>query len=76
MLYYVYRQERTTQLKGDYMRKGKIYCPVNGWDCPYYKNGECGIENPLEECDDFGYFWNADDDYICEDEERTAFENE
>lgn len=19
------------------MRKGKIYCPVNGWDCPYYK---------------------------------------
>lgn len=56
------------------MRKGKIYCPVNGWDCSYYKNGECGIENPLKECDDFGYFWDADDDYICEDEERTAFE--
>ena len=18
------------------MEKGKIYCPVNGWDCPYY----------------------------------------
>lgn len=28
------------------MRKGKIYCPVNGWDCPYYKDGECGIESP------------------------------
>ena len=35
---------------------------------------ECGIENPLEECSDFGYFWDEDDDYICEDEERTAFE--
>ena len=56
------------------MRKKKIYCPANGWDCPYYKKGECGIENPAKECDDFGYFWDADDDYICEDEERTAFE--
>ena len=76
MLYYVYKQKEMTQSKGGYMRKGKIYCPLNGWDCPYYKKGECGIENPLEECDDFGYFWDADDDYICEDEERTAFENE
>ena len=76
MLYYVYKQERTTQSKGGHMRKKKIYCPANGWDCPYYKKGECGIENPLEECDDFSYFWDADDDYICEDEERTAFEDE
>ena len=31
----------------------KYYCPVNGWDCPYYaENGECLCENPLEECDD------------------------
>ena len=29
------------------MRKGKIYCPANGWDCPYYKNGECGLDNPM-----------------------------
>ena len=57
------------------MRKGKIYCPANGWDCPYYKKGECGIEDPIKECDDFGYFWDEDDGYICEDEERTAFEN-
>ena len=56
------------------MRKGKIYCPANGWDCPYYKNGECGIENPLADCDDFVLFWDVDDDFICEDEERTAFE--
>lgn len=56
------------------MRTKKIYCPSNGWDCPYYKNGECGIESPMEECDDFAYFWDEDDDYICEDEERMVFE--
>ena len=56
------------------MRTGKIYCPANSWDCPYYKNGECGIENPLTDCDDFVLFWDEDDDFICEDEERTAFE--
>lgn len=56
------------------MRTKKIYCPSNSWDCPYYKHGECGIEDPMRDCDDFGCFWEEDDDYICEDEERTAFE--
>lgn len=35
------------------MRKGKIYCPVNGWDCPYYQDNECGLEDPYRDCDDF-----------------------
>ena len=56
------------------MRTGKIYCPANGLDCPYYKDGECGIENPLFECDDFMFFWDEDEDFICKDEKRTAFE--
>ena len=56
------------------MRKEKIYCPANGWDCPYFKNGECGVENPLLDCSDFRLFWDEGDDFICEDEERTAFE--
>ena len=40
-----------------------FHCPVNGWDCPYYKNTAnvdgkkehclCTMENPYEECDDF-----------------------
>ena len=55
------------------MRMNKIYCPLNGWDCPYYKEGECGIEDPMNDCDDFWVFWNEDDDYET-DEERTAFE--
>lgn len=53
--------------------KGHIHCPVNGWDCPYYKkNGICGIypdDDPLLECDDFYFFWGNNDsmDYICYD---------
>lgn len=32
----------------------KIYCPVNGWDCPYWnKDGTCSLENVTEECDDY-----------------------
>lgn len=48
----------------------KIYCPVNGWDCPYYKSGLCTIENPIENCDDFAVFWDEDDDYVADDEEE------
>ena len=47
------------------MKRGAHYhCPVNGWDCPHYKDHEiiegneefclCKIPgNPYEECDDF-----------------------
>ena len=65
------------------MKKGKhFHCPVNGWDCPYYKDrdiieGEeefhlCTIEgDPYEECDDFFSMWEGDDpddytDYVEE----------
>ena len=41
-----------------------IYCPVNGWDCPYWReNGKCIIDNPMEDCDDFAFFWDDWDDY-------------
>ena len=41
----------------------KFYCPVNGWDCPYWKkDGSCSMvdegTDPTLECDDAGYFWN------------------
>lgn len=51
--------------------KGHIHCPCNGYDCPYWKKGICSLyseeENwadPLEECSDFGMFWDEGDDYI------------
>ena len=53
-----------------------FHCPVNGWDCPYYKNKECGLEDPHADCDDFASMWDKDDDYLCEDEERTFFEKD
>ena len=55
------------------MEKGKIYCPVNGWDCPYYgKKGICTMypnADPIDECDDFAFFWDKGDDYICYEDE-------
>ena len=36
-----------------------IFCPANGWDCPFYENGICYIANPVEECDDFGSFFES-----------------
>ena len=40
----------------------KIYCPLNGWDCPYYtEGGECICEKPEENCDDYMTFWESFD---------------
>lgn len=54
-------------------KKGKIYCVVNAWDCPYYNaNGVCMMypdTDPIDECDDFATFWDKGDDYI-------SYENE
>ena len=40
-----------------------IFCPVNGWDCPYYDNGVCYIADPVEECDDFASFFPTWEDW-------------
>ena len=51
--------------------KGHVHCPVNGWDCPYYKKGVCTLylkSNPVIECDDFAFFWDENDDFICYDD--------
>ena len=42
---------------------GPIYCPVNGWDCPYYKDGKCHIQDPVNDCDDFASFWPNWEEY-------------
>lgn len=50
-----------------------IYCPVNGWDCPYFDaNGCCMMypdTDPIKECDDFAAVWDEGDDYIVNPEE-------
>jgi len=53
----------------------KFYCPVNGWDCPYWeRDGTCSIvdngDDPVKECDDAATFWDEDDDYFVYDYEN------
>ena len=31
------------------------------------------MENPYNDCGDFSVVWDKNDDYVCEDEERTFF---
>lgn len=56
------------------MKVKVIYCPVNGWDCPYYDANECCMmypnTDPIDECDDFATFWNKGDDYVAELEKK------
>lgn len=35
------------------------YCPVNGWDCPYYQKGVCHVDDPVEDCDDWIFFFSS-----------------
>lgn len=37
----------------------KVFCTVNGYDCPYYENGICYIADPVNECDDFNLFFET-----------------
>lgn len=44
----------------------KFFCPVNGWDCPYWREdwdgGCCSLvdegKDPIEECDDAATFYD------------------
>lgn len=48
----------------------KYYCPVNGWDCPYWqKDGSCICENPTIECDDAAWWEDYFSDLEDEKEE-------
>lgn len=53
------------------MRTFKITCPTAGFDCPYFKCEECGIEDPANDCDDFAAY-ACEDDYVF-DEPRTLY---
>ena len=69
------------------MTNKHIHCPVNGWDCPYWKEGNiCTMyptDDPYEECDDFYAMWHEWDgesettpeDYICEEDHENEESN-
>lgn len=59
----------------------KFFCPVNGWDCPYFKkDGSCSMIDegldPLDECDDAAFFWEDEDGCPCvwEDENGNRYD--
>ena len=48
----------------DGCHKGEpIFCPVNGWDCPYYDDGTCFTRDPMEDCDDCASMFGSWDDW-------------
>ena len=64
------------------MKGAHYHCPVNGWDCPYYKDSEiiegseeyclCKMKDHYHDCDDFYCMWEGyspEDytDYVDED---------
>ena len=53
-----------------------VYCPVNGWDCPYFKNNFCTIENPEENCDDFALIADFFSDLDDEEEDEPDYKDE
>jgi len=62
-------------------KEEKIFCPANGWDCPYYHDGDgaCMMKEeegvgPLHECDDYDYFFGEDG--IFPDEEPADIDDD
>lgn len=59
----------------------KFFCPVNGWDCPYWKkDGSCSMvdngDDPVEKCDDAYSVWGDDEDsyFVWEDNEGNRYD--
>ena len=48
------------------------HCPVNGFDCPYYEDGICGLDDPLADCDDFASLWDEGEEDWCDGGEECA----
>lgn len=41
-----------------------VFCPIADMTCPYCdKDGLCHISDPLEECSDFGAYYDSWDEY-------------
>lgn len=40
----------------------KHFCPSDDYTCPYLTiDGECTLDDPMADCDDY-YYYNGDDD--------------
>ena len=59
------RDAKKGTYNGDY-----TYCPVNAYcDCPYCdQKSICHVDDPLEDCDDWGTFWESWEDWLAADD--------
>ena len=61
------------------MMTKKFFCPVNGWDCPYFnKDCSCAMvedgDNPILECYEAANFYEDPEDcFVWEDENDNRF---
>ena len=46
------------------MLNNEYFCPVGQWDCPYYNQGQCELNNPQLECDDYALISIEDEEEI------------
>ena len=59
-----------------------FYCPVNGWDCPYFKkDNTCALvdegDDPVMECDDAAAIYDEEDDYFMyRDEDGKEYDRQ
>ena len=63
------------------MMTKKFFCPVNGWDCPYWKeDNSCALvddgDDPITECDDAAFFADEElgDWFVWEDENGSRWD--
>ena len=75
MLRHRQQQARNAAIRRDNEREvSKMKkCPVCDMACPYInRSGNCVLDNPAEECDEFAYY---DDDPNCDDDaDETGFD--
>lgn len=50
-----------------------IKCPASDWECPYYQDGYCFIDNPKENCD---CFYDSDNEDFDEEGYNLIWGNE
>lgn len=62
------------------MMKKIFYCPVNGYNCPYFKeDNTCALvdedNDPVMECDDAAFFCDEGDDcFMYRDEDGKEYD--
>ena len=64
-----YGEKKLNMSKKDFETDGRhngkwVFCPTGGYGCPYCDSeGICHIADPIEDCDDFGSYFESWEDW-------------